>query len=109
MGARLELRMGLSPNRIAPPTLKRWGTQSLSIPDGQCKRPHRRMPPVFQAIGLLLAVCSTFPPPKRIPFTPMFRTTFSTLLLIHLLAAAAFAAPRDQATIDRDKQWAQDE
>jgi len=39
----------------------------------------------------------------------MFRNTFFTLLLIHFLAAAAFAAPRDQATIDRDKQWAQDE
>lgn len=40
----------------------------------------------------------------------MFRTTLSTIILIHLLvAAAAFAAPRDQAAIDRDKQRAQEE
>ncbi len=39
----------------------------------------------------------------------MFRTPFPTLLLIHLLTTVTFAAPRDQATLDRDKQSAQEE
>jgi hypothetical protein len=52
---------------------------------------------------------STFGRPVRIAFTSMFRTIFVIFLLIVFLAPLSFAAPRDQAAIDRDAQRAQEE